>query len=184
MQNIKRRSRSPAATCSSTEVVARLDDGWKARLSSRDGGAVVRVERGPDDRTLEIRIDLGADGPIVRVRAAALEVESTGDLVARCDRFRVEARKSVEIVSAGAVRAEGRTVDVQATHGGARIKANDDVQLLGENVLLNCDRSAPVPAWAVRAQLPPSPSVPVEHASGDAELLRLIGSAHGRPCGS
>jgi hypothetical protein len=161
-----------------------LGAGWMARLSPSDGGAVVRVQRGPGEPMLEIAIGLGAEGPVVRVRAAALEIESTGDLVARCDRFRVEARQSVELVSGGALRAEGRTVEVQATHGRALVQANDDVKLLGENVLLNCERSPTVPNWAVRAQLPPSPSVPVEQASGDPELVRLAMLARERPCDS
>lgn len=36
---------------------------------------------------------------------------------------------------------------LEARVGSVVARANDDVQLLGENVLLNCDRTAPVPDW-------------------------------------
>ena len=151
-----------------------IGDGWSAELSPRPQGALLRVGRGLGEQTLEISITLTADGPRVRARAAALEIESDTDLVARCERFRVEARQAVDIVSGGAVRAQGRRIDLEATHGSARIRANDDVQLLGENVLLNCDRPAPMPMWALPVPPIPGPSLPVQEASGDEALLQVV----------
>jgi hypothetical protein len=73
-------------------AVVPIGDGWSAELSPQPRGALLRVGRGAGERTLEIHIALTADGPVVRARAAALEIESDTDLVARCERFRVEAR--------------------------------------------------------------------------------------------
>lgn len=152
-----------------------LGDGWSAALTRQPGGVLLRVGRGASDQTLEITISLTADGPVVRARAAALEIETEHDLVARCDRFRVEARHSVELISGDTLRAQGRRVEVEATHGTARIEANDDVQLLGENVLLNCDRPPPpVPAWARPGPAAPEPTLPAQPASGDPALLAAL----------
>jgi len=150
-----------------------LSEGWTAELRSAAGGAArLRVARPEGGATLEISIVITAGGPAIRAHAASLEIESDTDLVARCQRFRVEASQSVDLVTGGTLRAEGRRLELEATHGSARIHANDDVQLLGENVLLNCD-PAPVamPAWAVPSRGLPTPTVPVEPVySGDASL--------------
>ena len=80
----------------------------------------------------------------------------------------------MELVAGGTLRAEGRRVDVEATHGMVKLTANDDVQLLGENVLLNCEPTVPAPAWSLPAPQKPQPSVPVAASSGDAELLAAM----------
>jgi len=154
-----------------------LDQEWTAGLTRVAEGVVVRVGRSTE-APLEITIVLTAQGPVVRARAAALQVESAGELLAKCGRFRLEADESVDIVSGGSVSVQGRRFDAVATHGSARVKANDDVQLLGENVLLNCDRamSAPMPAWA--QSTPPVPiSLPAQSVSGDAALAAELGAA-------
>lgn len=146
--------------------------GWSAALVPTAGGALLRVGRGAGEPTLEIVVALTSEGPVLRARAAAMEIETDGDLIARCDRFRVEARQSVELISGGDLQARGRTVGIEATHGDARVHANDDVQLQGENVLLNCDRTPPtIPSWALAAPVPPAPSVAPAPASGDRALI-------------
>jgi hypothetical protein len=155
-------------------AVVPIGEGWSAELARQPRGALLRVGRGAGERTLEIEISLTADGPVVRARAAALEIDSDTDLVARCERFRVEARQSVDIVSEGTLRTQGRRVEVEATHGSARVVANDDVQLLGENVLLNCEPQPPMPQWAFPVPSLPEPSLPAEEASGDADLLQAL----------
>lgn len=134
---------SPSTTpflATTSDAVLPIGEGWSAALSRRVDGALLRIVRGGDARCLEIAISLTADGPVIRAQAAALEIQTEGDIVARCESFRVEARDSVELSSAGAIEARGRRVDVEATHGAARIRANDNVQLLGENVLLTAIR--------------------------------------------
>lgn len=159
-----------AASAAQRRLQLGIGDGWSAELAARPGGALLRIANRSGGAPLEIEISLTEAGPVVRARAAALDLESDTDLVARCARFRVEARDSVDIVAGGSVRAKGRSVDVEATLGSARVRANDDVQLLGENVLLNCDRNPPVPAWASRAPRPPEPTLPVATRSGDLAL--------------
>lgn len=149
-----------------------IGEGWNAALSPRPGGALLRVGRGSDQRSLEIVISLTSDGPILRARAAAVEIDTDQDLIARCGRFRVEARQSIELVSGDTLQAQGRRVEIEATHGSARVRANDHVQLLGENVLLNCEAPSPqVPTWALPTPAVPAPTLAVEEVSGDLTLV-------------
>src|SRR5690606_6725636 len=53
------------------------------------------------DGVLELAIELTADGPVVRVRAAQLRVETDGDIALDCQRFAVEARDGIRLVTEG-----------------------------------------------------------------------------------
>jgi hypothetical protein len=153
-----------------------LDGGWRAELREVAAGALLRVWRPSGGGSpLELEVRLTETGPVVRARVSALEIESEGDLVARCEAFRVEARQAIDLVSSGTLRAEGRQVAVRSTHGSALVEASDDVQLLGEQVLLNCDRPAPLPPWVPIA---PSPerTIARKDEGGDADLLSSIDS--------
>jgi hypothetical protein len=157
-----------------------LGDGWTAGLSAIAGGAVLRIGgrpggADPHGGSMEIVISLTSAGPVLRVRAAALEVVAAQDIVARCENFRVEARQDVTLAAGGNLKTEGRRVEVAATHGSVRVEANDNVQLLGENLLLNCDGPpAPVPGWVGALAALPVPALPVEHASGDPSLVAAV----------
>lgn len=149
-----------------------LGDGWTAGLSAVAGGALLRVGGGPSGGTMEIVIALTSEGPVLRARAAALEVIADKDIVARCESFRVEARKDVSFTAGETLRTEGRRVEVEATHGSVNVEANDNVKLLGENILLNCDAPAPaIPPWARALASLPQPELAVAQASGDAGLV-------------
>jgi len=148
--------------------------GWSAELQRGERGALLRLQH-PQQGMVTVEIALTARGPVIRASAAALEIDTPGEVFARCERFTVEARQNVtlrapEILhqASGAMRVEGKTVEIDAVTGGVRMHANDDVQLLGERVLLNCEREAPLPSW-----LPPGPgpTLPAETVSGDASLF-------------
>jgi hypothetical protein len=156
--------------------------GWSACLVRQpDGVALVRVSR-HDTQPLEIEIRMTSSGPMLRARAHAIELEATHEIRARCERFAVDASKGIELRSGGdlvqtaenGVRLGGAEIDVAASRGDVRLKANDDVQLKGEMVLLNCDRPEPAPSWtgAVGNDIPPT--LPVADASGDVSLLRRV----------
>ncbi len=153
-------------------------------VTSSDRAATVRVRAASGRVELEMEIVLTANGPVIRARAAGLELEASGRIEARCAEFVVDAAERVEIRSgghllqqaAGEATMEADAVDVHARSRGVRVRANDDVQLLGEHVLLNCDPSPQVPAWVPLAT--PQPRVatlPAEVASGDPALLLALG---------
>jgi hypothetical protein len=109
-----------------------------------------------------VQITMGADGPIIKTTAAALEIEAADDIVARCDHFTVEARQQLTL--------RAPVVELDATLGDLRIHANDDVRIKGEQILLNCDDAEPLPSWL---PAPPSPPVtlPRQDTLGDPALF-------------
>ncbi len=145
------------------------------QLASTERGAALTV-RGPDGQpSLEIEIAMGPQGPVARLRTAAVQIETSQDVDVRCRSFRVEASEDISLRSQGALKAAGATVAVEASVGSVVARANDDVQLLGENVLLNCDRTAPVPDWVTApARAAARELLGVEDASGDAELISIL----------
>lgn len=124
-----------------------LGRGWVARFEPTDRGALLRLQN-PRQPTIDVEIVLTAAGPVVRAAAAALEITAASEIVARCDEFRVDARRAFS-VQAGEVAVAART-------GGVAIRANDDVAVDGEQILLNCDRDPPLPSWL------PQPTAPDE----------------------
>ncbi|SRR5579884_3856482 len=153
--------------------------GWAAALEPRDRGALLRLHN-PQRGTVDVEIVLTADGPVIRAAAAALEISAATEIAARCDHFSVEARESFSVRAAriehdasGSVRASGAEVELTARSGGVAIRANDDVAVSGEQILLNCDRDVPTPVWV--AQPPPeNTSLPATDRHGDPEVLRLL----------
>jgi uncharacterized protein (DUF2345 family) len=61
-------------------------------------------------------------GPVLRFRAAKVQLDCAGDLHVRCKKFDVQASE----------------VTLEAGRGNVDVRANDDVNLNGERVRLNC----------------------------------------------
>lgn len=135
-----------------------LADGTQLEVAATSGGAHLILRQSDGLPRLEIDISLTPQGPVIRARAAALDIEVAHDLVARCDTFRVEASRAIELVSGGNLQA----------------RANDDVQLLGEQILLNTERQKELPAWINATPVVAETVVPASDRSGDAELLSTL----------
>jgi hypothetical protein len=134
-----------------------LDQGWSAALERRAGGAVLRVDH-PRQGGLAVEIALTAEGPVVRLTAAALELNATGTIAARCETFTVDASDRIELragriehQASGALVAEAAEVAIAAREADVQIRANDDVRVHGEQVLLNCDEDDALPDWLPQA---------------------------------
>jgi hypothetical protein len=162
-------------------IIIPIERGRSVEVLPAPEGAHLRV-RDEAGAALDIEIRFDAGGPIVGVRAQRLEIEGGGHIAARCDTFSVHARQKIELMSEGELvqKAAGKTtleahdLAVTAKPGAIRLQANDDVQLLGENVLLNCERPKPLPEWA-RARVRPEPvSMAPEDESGSSELVALL----------
>jgi len=137
--------------------------------------------RGQRGQHLQIEIRFEASGPVVKVAAPALELEGVQQVVASCDTFKVDARERIELRSggeivqqaAGTARVEARRIEMDASPGAIRLKANDEVQLKGEMILLNCDHPSltkPLPSWAAGAALIRSATAPAA-TSGDPSVI-------------
>jgi hypothetical protein len=166
-------------------VVVPVGHGRSIEVQTTGDKTLLKV-RGERKQQLQIEIRFEAGEPVVSVAAATLALENVKNISASCETFAVNASKGIELRSggdivqtaAGDARVEGHRVDVQASVGAIRLKANDEVQALGEMILLNCEhpsKERPMPAWVAAG-----PSVivetPASQTSGDAsvvdELLR------------
>lgn len=103
---------------------------------------------------VELQICMTERGPLLRFRAADVELETARDVKINCENFEVHAEKDIVQTSGGHLRQRiGGQADVkvrgrmtlaaresrlQAKRGNVQIEANDDVEVLGERIKLNC----------------------------------------------
>ena len=113
-----------------------LSHGRELHLSPAPDGDRLTVSS--SDGTVELDVLLTEKGPLLRFRSAELHMTATRDIRMQCDDFRVDARGKAVIAAGDDLVAAGKTCELRATRGEARIKANDDVRVKGERIRLNC----------------------------------------------
>jgi hypothetical protein len=74
---------------------------------------------------VELEIVLRADGPVVRLVGARLELQSAEAVAVRCQRFEVHAKE-----------------DVCLTGGERRVRTTGDIHMDGDYIRLNCEAAA------------------------------------------
>ena len=103
----------------------------------------------------------GDNGLQVELSAASVRMRANGDLTVACDRFDVRAASGISLVSGGdiaqdalgnvSVRADAEIMTEsagqshQARLGNYCVRANDDVEMNGERLCLNCESPLPAP---------------------------------------
>lgn len=119
------------------------------------GGQQLVLERGATRNVLTIvradgmvalSVHLTAAGPVLRVEGAALEIHAQGDLALSAGRVSIHGREHLALTSGGDVQlhgegdlhSEARIQNITAALGNVNVKANDDVKLNGERVMMNC----------------------------------------------
>jgi hypothetical protein len=123
-------------------------------LELRAGRRVV-LERTADDDRLRL-VAAGGEvlleilvtdrGPVLRA-AGSLTLEAPDHLTLEGRKVTVRGREGIEVVSGGDLQIEARgdlhsrarLQTITADLGDVKVKANDDVRLNGERVLVNCD---------------------------------------------
>ena len=158
------------------KVVTELGLGWSVEVRTAPRGARLALLH-PQHAGIDLEILVTAEGPLIRTRAAALQLSAVGELSAECESFELNASATialraphVEIEAEEQLSAVGKRVAIAATQGNVQLKANDDVQLLGEQILLNCEREQPLPAWLTPSRAPLE--LPTQQAGGDELLLQ------------
>jgi hypothetical protein len=120
--------------------------------SDRDGRDHVTV-RGVEGQ-VELEVTLTERGPVLRFRAAEMQLEAAGRLSVQCEELDVQATRGIRhetqgdleqlvggdaaTVVSGELRSQARSTEIRSMRGDVRIRANDDVRLNGERVKLNC----------------------------------------------
>lgn len=108
---------------------ARLDlgSGRAIEVAAEEAGDVVTMRS--RDGTCVLTVFLTDAGPILRFEAAGLQIATTRSIEIACEDFHVTARNEV--------RVDARDVGIHAHLGGVTVRADDDVAIDGEQVLLN-----------------------------------------------
>jgi hypothetical protein len=136
-----------------SQVLA-LASGRVIEVAPGPGGAdVLRITARDGQCVLTVRVT--DDGPVLSFTGASLELASAGTLELSCRdlRVRVDGDAAVEVAgdlrervagsavreALGAASLTARSIGVEAREGGVLVKANDDVDIKGERVLLNSD---------------------------------------------
>jgi hypothetical protein len=95
---------------------------------------------------LTLSLLMTPEGPVLKLGGAGLRLDVEGELSLAADRVKIAGREGVEITSGGDVvtNAVGRSHQNARSHemisdlGDIHLKANDDVRLNGERVMVNC----------------------------------------------
>lgn len=138
----------PAAAGSRTLA---LRSGGSVRLSGGAGAETLSI-RGADG-SVQLEVHLGPAGPVLRFGGDRVSIEAPGELALSCRTFevrsesitlaasgRIEQRAggSLELRAGGDAVLSADAVSVEGRSGEVALRANDDVALNGERVLLNC----------------------------------------------
>lgn len=115
-----------------------LMSGRRLEASLDAGGADVLHIRAHDGRcVLSVRVT--DEGPVLSFSGAALELAATRTLDLSCADLRLRATGDAAIEIGGELVTTARSMALEARTGGIVVKANDDLDLKGERVLLNSD---------------------------------------------
>ncbi|MBK9259040.1 MAG: hypothetical protein IPM54_04320 [Polyangiaceae bacterium] len=145
------------------EIATPSADTTTQRMALASGRVVEADVEGPGRDRLTIRSSTGEvelqicmteKGPLLRFKAADVELEATRDVKVKCEEFHVHAEKQIVQESGGDLRQRiggqadvkvrgrmtlaARETRLQAKRGNVQIEANDDVEVLGERIKLNC----------------------------------------------
>jgi len=104
------------------------------------------VEPGADGSVLRLFAADGKQTIALRITSAGLELDFVGGLSLRTDgdlalsarRIDLNASEGMSLTTAGDLKTNGRTQTIVADLGDVKLKANDDVRVNGERVLVNC----------------------------------------------
>jgi hypothetical protein len=110
------------------EQIVQLSSGRQIEAAEIEGGAELVRIRGKDGGVV-LSVELTDRGPILRFEGAALELVAPRSLDIACGELNIEAREGARI--------SGKKVEIEARQGTATVRANDDVRVEGERVLLN-----------------------------------------------
>jgi hypothetical protein len=120
-----------------------------------EGGAEERIQLRSTSGEVMLTVRLTDEGPVLSLSGASLEIAASKSLALSCETLHIKAARdalievggslrervegSVTRETAGASTVSGREVKLEAFPGGIVLKANDDVAINGERVLLNSD---------------------------------------------
>ncbi|WP_156041333.1 hypothetical protein [Chondromyces apiculatus] len=145
-----------AATSAESGGAARVVPlGHGRSLEIAEEGAEERLQVRAAEGQILLSIRLTSEGPVLSLEGVSLEISAAKALSLGCETLRIQAAQDASIEVGGSLREQvrgsvvreaGRSarvtaaeVTVEASPGGVAIRANDDVDLVGERVRLNSE---------------------------------------------
>ncbi|WP_437999774.1 hypothetical protein WMF26_07560 [Sorangium sp. So ce185] len=176
---------APGAELAPPARVVPLASGRSIEIAEEGAGERIQIRAAAGQILVSIRMT--DDGPVLSLAGASLEIAAAKTLSLSCDTLQIQAAQDAAIevggslherVRGSAVREAGRSarttareVKVEASPGGVEIRANDDVDIVGERVRLNSE-DPPMPlSWEefrARQALAGGPGQPAALAAGEA----------------
>lgn len=120
-------------SCRELELASGRSVVCRSSAESRDEVTI----RGPAGEVL-LEVVLTPAGPVLRFHAAQMQIDCQGSFHVRCENFEVETTGDIVQQAGGTLRAESNEMSLEARRGNVDVRANDDVNLNGERVRLNC----------------------------------------------
>jgi hypothetical protein len=152
---------APRGAPSSHGRVVPLASGRSIEIAEEGAGDHIQVRSAEGQIVVSVR--LTDQGPVLSLAGASLEIAATKTLSLSCDTLRIQAAHDAAVEVGGSlhervrgsvVREAGKSarttaceVTLEASPGGVAIRANDDVDIVGERVRLNSE-DPPMPlSW-------------------------------------
>lgn len=130
-------------------------------LSVVDAGGEERIEVRAAGGALVVAVRLTDEGPVFSMSGASIEIDAAKKLSLRAETVHVSAKADLSIEAGGTLyqraggssvreiagldRASAGELEIEVHPGGISLRANDDVDIVGERVRLNSD-DPPMPA--------------------------------------
>ncbi len=143
-------------------MLRQLPSGRTISVRAADGREEIEIRSAGGE--MEVRIALTPQGPVLQLRGARLEIDSTDTVAVNCRSFEVKAADGVKIQAAGDIEVSGA--------GEMRMKTSGQTFIDGDYVNLNCrERTGYHDDPANTPPSLPGPGVakPVEGAAGTCE---------------
>lgn len=134
------------ADTSDTQVLD-LSAQYRLLVDQTERGTALRLVS--PNGTTPLVLEITDQGVVLRVDSPSIALHSSGDLSLSAEHLSLRGRSGLTLASGGdlQVEAEGdlttraQSQVVRAELGSVEIKASDDVKLVGERVLVNCDET-------------------------------------------
>lgn len=150
MNSASREEHAPAGLVHSSPATS--PEGDSLALSGEQRVVVTRKAEGDVVNFLSARgevvlsVQMTERGPVLRFEGASLVLQAAGELAIEAESLRLHGRGGVALTTdgdlalkaAGDLNSEARIQNVTAALGNVNVRANDDVRLNGERVMVNC----------------------------------------------
>lgn len=118
-------------------------------VESADGADLLKIVA--RDGKVRLAIAITADGPVLELGGRGVTIRSSGPLAIDAERIALHGRSALQLSTGGdaTIRVDGdlttvaRIQNISASLGNVNVKANDDVRLNGERVMMNCEGEPP-----------------------------------------